>query len=103
MRIFTLCSLILMSGNFFAQSIKIDVEWDGEESYTLVGNKFTVPKTKNYKNNFIEIEDFGNDKYSILYIIGHIDTCAYIIMAYMCIYICACIFCAQGMFQMCNM
>ena len=50
MRIFTLCSLILMSGNVFAQSIKIDVEWDGEESYTLVGNKFTVPKTKNFKS-----------------------------------------------------
>ena len=46
MRIFTLCSLILMSGNFFAQSLKIDVEWDGEESYTLVGNKFTVHATR---------------------------------------------------------
>ena len=52
MRIFTLCSLILISTNFFAQSLKIDVEWDGEKSYTLGGNTFLVPETKNFKNNF---------------------------------------------------
>ena len=52
MRIFTLCSLILISTNFFAQSLKIDVEWDGEKSYTLEGNTFVVPNTKNFKNNF---------------------------------------------------
>ena len=52
MRIFTLCSLILISTNFFAQSLKIDVEWDGEKSYALAGNTFVVPQTKNFKNNF---------------------------------------------------
>ena len=52
MRIFTLCSLILISTNFFAQSLKIDVEWDGEKSYALGGNTFVVPETKNFKNNF---------------------------------------------------
>ena len=52
MRIFTLCTLILISANFFAQSLKIDVEWDGEKSYTLSGNTFVVPGTKNFKNNF---------------------------------------------------
>ena len=52
MRIFTLCSLILISTNFFAQSLKIDVEWDGEKSYVLGGNTFVVPETKNFKNNF---------------------------------------------------
>ena len=52
MRIFTFCSLILISTNFFAQSLKIDVEWDGDKSYTLGGNTFVVPETKNFKNNF---------------------------------------------------
>ena len=52
MRIFTLCSLILISTNFFPQSLKIDVEWDGEKSYNLGGNPFVVPETKNFKNNF---------------------------------------------------
>ena len=52
MRIFTLCSLILISTNFIAQSLKVDVEWDGEKSYALGGNTFVVPETKNFKNNF---------------------------------------------------
>ena len=60
MRIFTLCSLILISTNFFAQSLKIDVEWDGEKSYTLGGNTFVVPETKNFKNNFDIFDFLGN-------------------------------------------
>ena len=51
MRIFTLCILILFSLNFFAQSLKIDVEWDGEKPYALAGKTLVVPKTKNFKNN----------------------------------------------------
>ena len=64
MRIFTLCSLILISTNFFAQSLKIDVEWDGEKSYTLGGNTFVVPETKNFKNNFIVIRENTKDNKS---------------------------------------
>ena len=52
MRIFTFSSLILISANFFAQSLKIDVEWEGEKSYNLGSSTFVVPKTKNFNNNF---------------------------------------------------
>ena len=52
MRIFTLCILILISANFFAQSIKIDVEWDGKKYYNLDNKTFVVPDSKNFKNNF---------------------------------------------------
>lgn len=52
MRIFTLCSLILIFANSFSQSKKIDVEWDGEKSYRIGQKSFVLPISKNFKNNF---------------------------------------------------
>ncbi len=52
MRIVILYCLILFTTSFSSQSLKIDINWQGEESYSTGKSSFVIPKSKNFKNNY---------------------------------------------------
>ena len=58
MRIILFYCLIFFNFNIHAQSMKIEIDWDGEEEYFINKKSLIVPKSKNFNSNYAHGEYF---------------------------------------------
>ena len=59
MRILLISVLFIFSTNLLGQSLKIDIDWEGEKHYNIGKNSYQVPNTKNFKDNYSYGENFS--------------------------------------------
>ena len=58
MRIIIFYGLIFFNFYIHAQSMKIEIDWDGEEEYFINKKSLIVPKSKNFNSNYAHGEYF---------------------------------------------